>query len=109
MSDMFDDNKPNLDTDALKEKAQQAYEQAPPEVKEVVEKGQSFYQANKEAIHTVLFIAIVLKLNKRMTKKVVETALDKALSTTPVTIDVARYMKDYEAWYHDAKNFAKEW
>lgn len=118
---MSDQDKPNprqlpIDTDKVQEtiddvrrRAEASYDQAPPEVKQAVEKSQSFYQSNKEAIHTVLFIAIVLKLNKRMTKKVVESALDKALNTTPVTIDVARYMDDYQAWYKDAKNFAKEW
>lgn len=82
---------------------------APPEVKQAVEKTQSFYQRNRQAVLFVALCVVTYKIEKRLVRKVTTQVINKALKDTPVTIDVARYMDDYQAWYKDARNFAKEW
>lgn len=84
--------------DEVKTKAQNAYNDAPPEVKQAVEQSKSFYESNKTAIHATLVGLVVLRIYRRKITKSVSKVITKAIAETPVTIDVDRYMDDYKAW-----------
>lgn len=77
MSDLPD--KPKLDTDQLKAKAEEVLNGAPEEVKEAVQKSKGFYEENKKVIHAVLVGAVVLKVYKRKVAKASAKAVVKAI------------------------------
>lgn len=82
--------------DEAKGKAQQALNDAPPEVKQAVQKSQGFYEENKRVIHTVLVGVVVLKVYKRKVAKASAKAVVKAIAknssntkeTLPDLVDV---------------------
>lgn len=65
--------------DELKEKAQKALNDAPPEVREAVTKGQSFYRENRTIILGMATVYVAYRINRGMTKR----AVQKALASTP--------------------------
>lgn len=73
---------PSLNSDQLKQKAEEILNDAPPEVKKAVKQSQSFYEENKKAIHTVLIGVVVLRVYKKKVAKQTAKAVLKALQKT---------------------------
>jgi len=61
-------------------KAQETYEQAPPEVKEAVEKSKSFYEEHRREVHAALIGLVVLRVYKKKVAKTTAKAVVKALA-----------------------------
>lgn len=75
-----------LDIDQIKEKGRQVYSDTPPEVKQAVQKSQSFYQEHKKIIHGVVIGVVALKFYKRRVAKASAKAVVKAFDKEMPTI-----------------------
>lgn len=68
--------------DDVRQRAESVYNDAPPEVKQAVEKSQSFYQENKKVILTVATVYVAFRINKRMVRKATAKAVKKTLASS---------------------------
>lgn len=95
-----------LDTEPIKEvigdvrqRAETVYSDAPPQVKEVVVRSQSFYQEHKRVIHGVVVGVVALKLYKRRVarasaKAVVEQLAKDPSVNLPTMIDILQDLRN---------------
>lgn len=90
---------PSMNSDQLKAKAEEILSDAPPEVQQAVQTTRSFVEENQQLIVAAIVTVVFLKIYKRKIAKATAKEVAKVLVNTPVTIDVARYMDDYQNWY----------
>lgn len=69
--------------EVLFNQAKETIQNPPPEIEAALEKGKSFYQANKPIIIAGVTVLVAMKINKRMVRKATAKALAKSLKNIP--------------------------